>query len=416
MNILDLFPVPGQGIEEEHLAFARSVRQWAEREVISRRRELGEDYERLLLPALRTLLLELGLQRHCWPETLGGDGPDPPGAAMIHALALEQVGRADSGLGLIMASVMALAAATAPAAAQDEELKTLLASLFCEQEQELICALVLPLLARGPCPPELQYRGRRLQGEARLEKGGQYTIEGVEMRPLCGGSTAHLFGVVCHVAGSGEPGLFIIPGDHQGIQRGRLIRQTGLAAARNAALAMKGTRVPAGYLVCAGAQALRGLLSWLYLYTSAVGVGALLAAHEILADWVENRIIKGRGQLLRDNPLAASLMADLAQRTCLARLLELDLARLLGDPAQPGDPAGDKLYITASTVVRHVLGSAEEGLNHAMELMGSAGYAREWNLERYWRDIKTLQVLLGSEALQRMEVAEHFYGARPGRE
>jgi alkylation response protein AidB-like acyl-CoA dehydrogenase len=49
-----------------------------------------------------------------------------------------------------------------------------------------------------------------------------------------------------------------------------------------------------------------------------------------------------------------------------------------------------------------------------MELMGSAGYATEWNLERYWRDIKTLHGHLGSEVLDRLEIARHCFGHGQG--
>ncbi len=45
-----------------------------------------------------------------------------------------------------------------------------------------------------------------------------------------------------------------------------------------------------------------------------------------------------------------------------------------------------------------------------MELMGgSAGYATEWNLERYWRDVKTMQIHLGNWELNKMDIARYFY-------
>ena len=53
--------------------------------------------------------------------------------------------------------------------------------------------------------------------------------------------------------------------------------------------------------------------------------------------------------------------------------------------------------------------SAEAGLNHTMELMGSAGYATEWNLERYWRDTKTLATYLHLETAGQMVLANHCF-------
>jgi alkylation response protein AidB-like acyl-CoA dehydrogenase len=44
-----------------------------------------------------------------------------------------------------------------------------------------------------------------------------------------------------------------------------------------------------------------------------------------------------------------------------------------------------------------------------MELMASAGYAKEWQLERYWRDVKTVQCYLGAAELAKHDYARWFY-------
>jgi alkylation response protein AidB-like acyl-CoA dehydrogenase len=44
-----------------------------------------------------------------------------------------------------------------------------------------------------------------------------------------------------------------------------------------------------------------------------------------------------------------------------------------------------------------------------MELMASAGYAKEWQLERYWRDVKTVQCYLGASEIAKFDVARWFY-------
>jgi alkylation response protein AidB-like acyl-CoA dehydrogenase len=59
-----------------------------------------------------------------------------------------------------------------------------------------------------------------------------------------------------------------------------------------------------------------------------------------------------------------------------------------------------------------VLGNAMDGLDKAMELMASAGYATEWNLERYWRDVKTLSTYLMLETVGPLQLARHYFGCR----
>ncbi len=56
-----------------------------------------------------------------------------------------------------------------------------------------------------------------------------------------------------------------------------------------------------------------------------------------------------------------------------------------------------------------VSSSAEQAIDNTMELMASAGYAKEWQLERYWRDVKTLAVCMGNRELAKMDVARYFY-------
>ncbi|NLA12412.1 MAG: acyl-CoA dehydrogenase family protein, partial [Firmicutes bacterium] len=88
-------------VEEAVLSLTRSLREWAESEVISKRLELKEDYEQLLLPAMKKLLVDIEMQKLIWPEQYGGAEDNT--VAVIHTLlrALEEIGRADVGIGWI---------------------------------------------------------------------------------------------------------------------------------------------------------------------------------------------------------------------------------------------------------------------------------------------------------------------------
>jgi alkylation response protein AidB-like acyl-CoA dehydrogenase len=47
--------------------------------------------------------------------------------------------------------------------------------------------------------------------------------------------------------------------------------------------------------------------------------------------------------------------------------------------------------------------------NKAMELMGSYGYVREYNMGKYWRDCKIIQLREGGGRLGRFDVCRGFY-------
>jgi alkylation response protein AidB-like acyl-CoA dehydrogenase len=50
-----------------------------------------------------------------------------------------------------------------------------------------------------------------------------------------------------------------------------------------------------------------------------------------------------------------------------------------------------------------------KSIDNAMELMASAGYATEWNLERYWRDVKTIETYVVPETAALTDMARHYF-------
>ena len=424
MDLIERFPAGKAWATEESLAVARMVQRWTDRELIARRQTLRESYDELLLPAYTALTLELGLQRYLWPAG-GEEAPDPVEAAMTLTLATEQVGRGDVGLAWLLAGLLAPSAALTlgPDAATAEVRAALEPLLAGGPQRPRIVALVPPVLDLGNDDDAPRFDGRRLQATARRDGEG-WIVTAAAARPLAAGGTATLFALLCHVegplssrgpneeAGAASPAWALIPADAEGVRRGEPILQAGLTASRNAPVTLDRVRAPAAALTLAGTTACQSLLSWHDLLAAAACVGALAAGHEILADWGDNRVIKGKGQLFKNNPLCAGQMADLSQRIALCRPLVLDLAHRLARQDLYGPAGGAAQRLQAQAVAHHVAASAMAGLDHAMELMGSAGYATEWNLERHWRDVKTVQVQLGSGVLGRVAAARHHYDAR----
>ena len=52
---------------------------------------------------------------------------------------------------------------------------------------------------------------------------------------------------------------------------------------------------------------------------------------------------------------------------------------------------------------------AVEATNKAMELMGSYGYVTDYHVEKYWRDVKIIQLWEGGAQLGRLDVARGIY-------
>jgi alkylation response protein AidB-like acyl-CoA dehydrogenase len=53
-----------------------------------------------------------------------------------------------------------------------------------------------------------------------------------------------------------------------------------------------------------------------------------------------------------------------------------------------------------------------QAIDNTMELMASAGYATEWNLERYWRDVKTVETYVIPETVAQTCMARQYFNLK----
>ena len=403
MNGADIFPYPRNRLQEADLDLAASLQSLLQRQVMDKRLELKEDYVRLLEPCLGMLLAQVGLQRMFWPEACGGDGHSHPSASYTVVAALEQIARADVGLAFLAAHSLALQAALVH---EGGEQVAAAAPLFCGTDRPLIVSFVLPALLEEEGAAE--WRGKGLQVRAK-PAAGEWVLEGRRVRPTCSGMDAGLFAVACAVEGEDRPAFILVPGDAPGLRRGEGVLKTGLAASRNADIDLDGVRVPAANCAWRGDEGFFKLLPWFYLGLAATAVGALLATYEIIREWGDNRVIKGRGQIFKNNPLTAAVMGEVAKETAIDRLLAYDLAGMLAEADTYGGVGSQALFTSTLMLAHEVMSSAEHTVGRAMELMASAGYAKEWQLERYWRDIKTVHCYLGAYELAKHDFARWYY-------
>ncbi len=407
MNDTDPFGVP-EDLSEADRFLAQTVRDWAEKEVIAGRTELKEDYEAFLRPALRTLMVDIGLQRMFWPESLGGDGYSESRAALTVTAALEQAGRADTGIAFLAAHSLALQAALNLCGEGGTPSVRELAPVFCEAAEPVLVSFVLPAYANEALAPD--WRGYRCQVRA-SDGDGRWVLTGRRARPTCSGADADLFGIWCGCEVGGETAFVLVPGDSPGVGRGPRLKESGLAASRNAEVDFDRVEVSREGCAWRVDDGLRRLLCWFNLCACAACVGSLLAAYEIMREWGDNRVIKGRGNIFKENPLAASVMGEIAGDIWVARRLAYDLASMLAGSEARAAP-GEEMFVSSSVVTHHVFRSSERAVNRILELMNSAGYAREWQIERYWRDLRTMRCNLGPTELANMDVTGFFCGSR----
>lgn len=399
-----LFLSTREHIEEEEQRIIITVRQWADREILAKRLAYLEHYEQEFVEKRRMLLMDIGLQRLALSEKDGGfdwnSNVHAPGLAAV----LIEISRADAAI----AYMSALQLVTILASGFDSTSPVgILISRLYSADKPVNPALILP----GPGSLDEQtplFFGRSINARL-VHEGNGYILFGKNIRPTGCGAMADHFCVVC-ADSKGNPCIAFVPADAQGLQRGNTLKETGLNACTNADITFNNVKLPRKAIL-EGNDAVERIYIWLNLLLGATSVGAAMNFFEIVYDWANTRTIKG-GSIMKENPLCASVLADVAEEIVIARFLTDDLARLIVMMAGPRSPELQHVYTLSQIVGYRIQQGTLRAVNRGMELMGSAGYAREWHAEKNWRDIKTIQSNLcgvGAEVPVKMDTARFFF-------
>jgi alkylation response protein AidB-like acyl-CoA dehydrogenase len=393
--------------DEEEQRIVNTVRQWADREILAKRLAYIEHYEREFAAKRRMLLMDIGIQRLALPEEDGGFGWNSATRAPGLAAVLMEIGRADAAIAYLSAlqftTILATGVDNAPSVSA-------LISSFYSADRPVNPALILP----GPGTLDEQtplFFGRSINVRL-IHQGNNNILVGNNIRPAGCGAMADHFCVVC-ADSTGNPCFAFVPADAQGVQSGNILKETGLNACKNADITFNHVQIPREAII-EGNEAVEKIYIWLNLLLGAVSIGAAMNFFEIVYDWANTRTIKG-GSIMKENPLCASVLADVAEEIAIARFLADDLARLISKMTGTNGQELQHVFTMSQIVGYRIQQGTLRAVNRGMELMGSAGYAREWHAEKHWRDIKTIQSYLcgvGAEVPVKMDTARFFFDCK----
>ncbi len=405
-NVDDLFVYPGQLIDDESASVIRLVRQWADKEIISKRMEYRENYNELFEEKRKKLNLDIGLQKLVIPADLGGFGwnslSNVPGMLTI----LTEIGRADAALGVLSAATCTALAMITMEHHPNKNLSSSIALTYAGGTVRTPCPILPGPGMAGTTHP--LFKGRAILAEARGVKDG-YIISGASLRPLFAGAMADLFCVVC-AGKDGRPCVAFVPADAQGVTRSSPLLTTGLNACMNTDVTFHEVKVPREN-VLEEDGIVEEFYIWLNLFLGGVSIGAAVNFFELISDWGDTRVIKG-GTTLKENPLCASVLADVAEEIAVAKLLLFDLARIIASTEDMSVGSMTRTFTFAEMIGSRAQQGVLRAMNRGLELMGSAGYSKEWHVEKHWRDVKTIQSVLcgvGAEAPVKMDTARFFF-------
>ncbi|RSN62200.1 acyl-CoA dehydrogenase [Streptomyces sp. WAC 04229] len=237
-----------------------------------------------------------------------------------------------------------------------------------------------------------------------VREGDGWVIDGTKAWITHGG-IADFYTVMARTGEDGPRGItaFLVPGDAEGLSAAVPEKKMGLKGSPTAQIHLDGVRVSDDRRLGDEGQGFAIALSALdsgRLGIAACAVGVAQAALDEAVSYAAER--RQFGKPISDFQGLRFMLADMATRIEAGRALYLTAARLR-DAGRPfaKQAAMAKLYCTDA---------AMQVTTDAVQVLGGYGYTADFPAERYMREAKVLQIVEGTNQIQRMVIARHLAG------
>ncbi|MFJ5111692.1 acyl-CoA dehydrogenase family protein [Streptomyces sp. NPDC088551] len=237
-----------------------------------------------------------------------------------------------------------------------------------------------------------------------VRDGDDWVITGTKAWITHGG-IADFYTVLARTGQEGARGItaFLVPGDAPGLNAAAPEKKMGMKGSPTAQLHFDGVRVADDRRIGDEGQGFAIALSALdsgRLGIAACAVGLAQAALDEAVGYATGR--RQFGKPIVDFQGLRFLLADMATRIEAGRALYLAAARLR-DAGRPfsQQAAMAKLFCTDAAMQVTI---------DAVQVLGGYGYTADFPAERYMREAKVLQIVEGTNQIQRMVIARHLAG------
>ncbi len=374
---------------EEHKLLRRTVRDFAETEIQPVAKHLDENEE--FSYDLTKKMGELGLFGIVISEEYGGQGMD----YLSYIIAVEELARVDSSQAATVAAHNSLGIGPLYYYGNAEQKRDLLPPL-CTGEA---------LWAFGLTEPEAGSDSRGSKTTARLEDG-YWHLNGSKIF-ITNGSTDITLGATVQAVsdilpdGRKEFSTIIVNQNTPGFSVRTMKEKMMWRASNTSELYFDDCRVPEDHLLGARGEGSKVMLRTLddgRLSIAAMGLGLAQGAYELALKHARTR--KQFGKPIATFQAIAFKLTDMALKIELARNL-LYKACWLKQTGQPfaKESAMSKLYCSEI---------AKEVADEAVQIHGGYGLMKEYDIERFYRDQRLLQIGEGTSEIQRLVISRYI--------
>ena len=373
---------------EEHDLIRRTVRDFAEKEIRPLARELDDKQQ--FSVELTQKMGEIGLFGRVVPTKYGGHGFD----TLSYIIAVEELARIDSSQAATVAAHNSLGIGPIYNFGNEEQ-KMKYLPILCTGEA---------LWGFGLTEADAGSDSRGTRTKAKLENG-EWTINGSKIfitnasSPITKGSTVQV--VTGEKDGQKEFSAIIVDQFTPGFKAVTMHNKMMWRGSDTAELYFDDCKVPESNLVGNIGDGSRIMLNTLdsgRLSIAAMGLGLAQGAFELAMIYARDR--KQFGKPISAFQAISFKLADMATKIELGRNL-LYKACWLKDNKKPfaKEAAMSKLYCSEI---------AKEVADEAVQIHGGYGLMKDYDIERFYRDQRLLQIGEGTSEIQRIVITRHL--------
>jgi hypothetical protein len=369
-------------LNEDQKMMQKIARDFAEKEVAPGVEERDE-HEKFSRP-LYDSMAGLGLAGICFPEEYGGADGD----VLSYILAVEEISKADAGLGVALSATVSLCAW--PIFAYGTE----------EQKQKYLKPLAEGTMMGtfGLTEPNAGTDAASQQTVAILE-GDHYVINGSKIFITNGGEAEINIVFAMTDKSKGVKGItaFILEKGMPGFTFGKKEHKMGIRSSQTMELIFQDVKVSQAQMLGKVGEGFKIAMTTLdggRIGVAAQALGIAQAAMDASIKYSKERVQFGKP--ISANQGISFMIADMSTKVDASRLLTYRAAALK-DAGKPYSKEAAMAKLFASD-------SAMEVTTDAVQIFGGYGYSREYPVERMMRDAKICQIYEGTNQAQRMVI------------
>jgi alkylation response protein AidB-like acyl-CoA dehydrogenase len=327
-----------------------------------------------------------GLLSLPYPEELGGSGQ----SYEVYLQALEEIASASASVG-VGVSVHALSCFGLFTAGTDQQKEQWLPQMLSGEQLGAYC---LSEAHAGSDPAAMRTKAVR--------DGDDYVISGAKAWTTHGGK-ADFYKVMARTSDDGGRGIscFLVPAGTPGLTADTPEQKMGLMSSTTATMLFDEVRVPSSRRLGAEGQGLPIALAGLdagRLGIAAVATGLAQEALDVAIAYAKER--ETFGKKIIDHPGLGFVLADMAAAVESARATYLAAARLK-DAGRP--------YSRQASIAKMVCtDNAMKVTTDAVQVLGGAGYTKDFPVERFMREAKVMQIFEGTNQIQRLVISRNL--------